>query len=1147
MTRQFLFALCLLFSVSLFAQSPGDTIVVNTFNYGSTTRDTVIQFPDNPSIKYEKVLMLYNIRCKNGLVSPGVAGQTNIGCGEWDYSCNTYITDSSRVDSLPGSRNSHSITNFNGGTYPYVTSPYYNLYAYPQTNTTYTILNETQTTLGNGTVSMPEAIATNQRSGRSQFLFTQTELINAGVVGGSIDALILHALNAGTANFLKIRIKHTMNTVLNAGSPDTAAFYEVYYANTPFVTGNNRLQFHTPFYYDGLSNLIIDISFTNSTPGTALSLQATSLGTVNGLYANNGYFMNTASGITPTLSTAPMSAISNEITVMFWCRGNAGVSTRNTSIIEGVDSANRRQLNIHLPWSNGNVYFDCGNTANAYDRINKAAATYELEGGWQHWAFTKNTSSGVMNIYLNGNLWHTGGGFTKPINIDSLRLGANIGNGNNYYGDIDELTIWNKEISQSDIQGWMKKSITNAHPNYSNLVAYYKIDEQGGLNLADASVNAQTGHCDNVPDWKFTRGDQLHRFFTETTNRPNITFLQGNYTLNNTNIQVYDSLPASPNIVKAYTVISNAGTAQSDVYSLVSTTPYWLATYRYEYDGVSGALLDSFPVTPVGTINITNLPYMDRYPSKFEIMSFVTPYGINLDMGMNGKTWTFDMTDYLPILKGKKRMTIERGGEWQENMDIKFLFLVGTPARDVLDISQIWRQPGNCNYAQIVNDTYFEPRNVLMNPAGKFFKVRNMITGHGQEGEFIPRDHSFNINGGANEFEWLVYKKCAFNPLYPQGGTWIYDRAGWCPGMASDLKEMDITPYVTPGQIASLDYHMLTITTPAVGTSNYIVTNQLVTYDKLNFTLDAAVAEIMAPTSKFEYYRKHPICAKPIIVIQNTGSTNLSSLRIEYWINSNTNRSVYNWSGNLAPLEYDTIELSNSDLWVNVTTSTNDFHVEIKNPNGGADQYLYNNKMNSQFTITDVVPSNFIVYHRSNAAGNETSYTLTDEAGNVLLNRTGLANNTIYRDTFNLPMGCYQFVVTDTDEDGISFWANSDGAGIMRFLRGNGTTLKTFNPDFGGSIIYNFTIDYPLKYDDLINQQEIHVYPNPASSQFMVEAPELENAHIYLINTLGQQVELKGRLLNGKMICETNGCSAGVYMLSIQWKDRKVSRKMIIE
>ena len=104
---------------------------------------------------------------------------------------------------------------------------------------------------------------------------------------------------------------------------------------------------------------------------------------------------------------------------------------------------------------------------------------------------------------------------------------------------------------------------------------------------------------------------------------------------------------------------------------------------------------------------------------------------------------------------------------------------------------------------------------------------------------FIPRYHLFNINGGADEFSWQVLKGCAENPVYPQGGTWVYDRAGWCPGMATDIQENDITPYVTPGTNAIVDYNITT----ASGDSRYWVSNQLVTYGAANFTIMQYVAD----------------------------------------------------------------------------------------------------------------------------------------------------------------------------------------------------------------------------------------------------------------------------------------------------------------
>ncbi len=78
--------------------------------------------------------MRYNIRCKDGNVSPGITGQTDIGCGEGDASCNTYIHDSTRVDSIKNLHPSHLISGFDGTTFLYSEMPTYTYSEYDQPN-----------------------------------------------------------------------------------------------------------------------------------------------------------------------------------------------------------------------------------------------------------------------------------------------------------------------------------------------------------------------------------------------------------------------------------------------------------------------------------------------------------------------------------------------------------------------------------------------------------------------------------------------------------------------------------------------------------------------------------------------------------------------------------------------------------------------------------------------------------------------------------------------------------------------------------------------------------------------------------------------------------------------------------------------------
>ena len=39
-----------------------------------------------------------------------------------------------------------------------------------------------------------------------------------------------------------------------------------------------------------------------------------------------------------------------------------------------------------------------------------------------------------------------------------------------------------------------------------------------------------------------------------------------------------------------------------------------------------------------------------------------------------------------------------------------------------------------------------------------------------------------------------------------QGGTWIYDRAGWCPGTFGTTYDHEITDLVNPGDTVNIDY-----------------------------------------------------------------------------------------------------------------------------------------------------------------------------------------------------------------------------------------------------------------------------------------------------------------------------------------------------
>tara|TARA_B100000902_G_scaffold277742_1_gene263550 strand:+ start:10493 stop:12745 length:2253 start_codon:yes stop_codon:yes gene_type:complete len=715
----------------------------------------------------------------------------------------------------------------------------------------------------------------------------------------------------------------------------------------------------------------------------------------------------------------------------------------------------------------------------------------------------------------------------------------------------DTIVVQTFDYSMTYGQAWGPPRDTIAYfPSDTNLT-FERIIMAYSMRCKDAQVNTSGGNNVACGEWDYSCNTYIH----DSTRVDSILFKTNNYSIlgfnglnySYTTIPVYnyfwvidsignyflDSTLNDSDTIIEFGIISNFGTLNNDIIDTLSVNYYW-QPFSYTYDS-SGSIIDIDTLQIDGTISIGQLSYYKRYPMAFQIMSFVTPYGIGLDLGVEGKTWYFDLTDYAPIFKGPKRITMDAGGQWQEDMDIKFLFIVGTPPRDVLETQNIWKVQSK-SYTSIQSNNVFEPRNHKLYPNAGQYIIKTAITGHGQQGEFIPQTHKMEINGAILD-SWRVWKECSENPIYPQGGTWIYDRAGWCPGMATDIREFDITPYVTQGQNNIFDYGI----NGGSGTSNYWVSSCLVSYGQPNFNIDARILNILSPTNNVSLSRKNPICSKPKIIIQNSGSTTLTSLKIEYWINNNTQKEMYDWTGSLDFLESDTVILPDpSALWSNlIENADNEFFAEISLPNGTNDSYLFNNLSKTKFRPAPILPPIFTIWTKTNS-GVVSSWTNESETSWEIFNNDGLLeyaspifySNTQYRDTVEFSPGCYTLKVTDTDDDGLDFWANNDGIGYLKLREIGASWLHTFEPDFGRSINYEFRVDEILS----INQENIdyEVFPNPSRNTIIVNSTLKNIDNINIRDNLGRiiiNIPIDGPLSYVQV--DVSNLSKGVYYISI--------------
>lgn len=175
-----------------------------------------------------------------------------------------------------------------------------------------------------------------------------------------------------------------------------------------------------------------------------------------------------------------------QLSIEFWFKkGNIN----NAGIFQWTDST----LNSTSPWI---LISDVGTSVRLLaDDAYQMSATGLTAGTWYHMAISYDGVNWKM--YLNGVLAGTSAANfgTKP------KTHFFLGNGypSHWYGQMDEMRIWNTALTESQIKDRMCRKITSSDALYPNLIAYYNFDESTGTTAFDGTVNANNGTLINGP------------------------------------------------------------------------------------------------------------------------------------------------------------------------------------------------------------------------------------------------------------------------------------------------------------------------------------------------------------------------------------------------------------------------------------------------------------------------------------------------------------------------------------------------------------------------------------------------------------------------------------------------------------------------
>ncbi|WP_276134106.1 peptide-N-glycosidase F-related protein [Polluticoccus soli] len=546
-----------------------------------------------------------------------------------------------------------------------------------------------------------------------------------------------------------------------------------------------------------------------------------------------------------------------------------------------------------------------------------------------------------------------------------------------------------------------------------------------------------------------------------------------------------------------------------------------------------------------------------------ELGRLITPYANSSRLNANWKgRYVYDVTDMYPVLKNNATVRIHFSG-WSGGFTgtVQFAFIEGTRPRDVLGVERLWH--GSFTYGDGANpiDTKVTTFSKAAPAGAASTEMKLNITGHGGDAtsncsEFCKKYYQVKVNGNMTEQKDIWREDCGVNEIYPQNGTWVFNRGNWCPGSLVRTNVHNLNVAGGNNYDVDIDFEAYT---GSGSLGSYTTEAAVYYYGGFNKQLDASLEDIIAPSKDEMHFRSNPYTARPIVKVKNEGSTTITSIEFTY----GNVVTTYTWQGSIAPLAEAEITLP--EVWDlrSATGTTNTFTCQITKVNGQTDADQTNDKMSSTYAAAPMWPTSFYVTLKTNGSvgsnGSETSWKIYHQ-GNVVAQRVNTNTSTTYVDTVKLGPGAYMLEVTDEGCDGVNWWLYSSypqnpGIGSINVKRSNGNGSLAmngyFNGDFGCGFKQYFNVDWPTAVDEVVSGSNlaISVHPNPAQNKATVSFEGVEdiNGQVMIVDAVGRVIAVQ--TANAAMVdINTAELANGVYSViySATKTDLKLQTRLVI-
>ncbi len=191
--------------------------------------------------------------------------------------------------------------------------------------------------------------------------------------------------------------------------------------------------------------------------------------------------------------------VSDDFTIELWVKTSMASPTgtqwwQGAGLVDGEVAGATNDFGLVL--LNGKAAFGVGNPD-----VTIQSATTINDGGWHHLAATRQRSSGLMLLYVDGVQEASSAGTTTSLAAltapANLRLGG-LQTGTPYFtGQLDEVRLWSTVRPAASISATKNYLVPGGT---AGLAAYYRLDEGSGTSAGSTGAGA-AGTLVNAPGW----------------------------------------------------------------------------------------------------------------------------------------------------------------------------------------------------------------------------------------------------------------------------------------------------------------------------------------------------------------------------------------------------------------------------------------------------------------------------------------------------------------------------------------------------------------------------------------------------------------------------------------------------------------------